>query len=627
MKRLLLSLVSSILLLSVQAQISEYDYNAPFGWATSTSLTTGDSYQLTGGGNGATVTIVNNGGDMRSDITNALKDNDVVILDGAAGDFVVSKTIELKNLKNKTIVGVNNARLCTQFYVTPAIVEKLDEVGVKGMSSSGGGGTLSNGQYVAEERERATRQTLIDLLNDEKEQFRDAGIFYLSECENIIIRNLQLVGPGPVDVGGDDLVSLINSTNHVWIDHCNFTDGLDGNLDITVKSDFVTVSWCTFAYTERAYDHMNSNLIGSSESASTQGENNLNVTWANNIWGKGCRQRMPMARFGAIHLINNYYDCAGNSAGINAGKNSEFLIENNYFEAGVKKIFSENGAKAYTWEGNIFTEYFTASNRGNVSVPYRYNIFAAFDVPRVLTDTANGAGATLDNPMDMTPGQLPDAPDNPNVPDTPGETTREWVFDRWAEEGVIPTAINENFTYEGLTIIYGPKSKFTVSEKLFSDGMVYNHCYNVGGAGSPGSQALSLECVAGASLIVYSNAGEKGRYVVFSDGEDELYRESNDIIKYPFTTEGPLYIYSANSGICFYALSILEPTQVDDSNFQTSSLRYDRHTFYATQGANIEVYNMQGVCVARGESLLGIEHLSRGVYLARCGNQVLKVVR
>ncbi|MBQ5750695.1 MAG: hypothetical protein IIV86_05135, partial [Bacteroidaceae bacterium] len=115
--------------------------------------------------------------------------------------------------------------------------------------------------------------------------------------------------------------------------------------------------------------------------------------------------------------------------------------------------------------------------------------------------------------------------------------------------------------------------------------------------------------------------------VVFSDGEDELYRESNDIIKYPFATEGPLYIYSANSGICFYALSILEPTQVDDSNFQTSSLRYDRHTFYATQGASIEVYNMQGMCVARGESLLGIEHLSRGVYLARCGNQVLKVVR
>ena len=128
----------------------------------------------------------------------------------------------------------------------------LDKANVKSLSSSSGtGGTLSNGQNVDEKREQMTRQTLIDLTGDTNESYRNAGIFKISGGSNIIIRNLKFVGPGPCDVGGQDLITCTGTT-HLWVDHCEFTDGQDGNFDITQSADFVTVSWCTFAYTERA---------------------------------------------------------------------------------------------------------------------------------------------------------------------------------------------------------------------------------------------------------------------------------------------------------------------------------------------------------------------------------------
>ena len=139
MKNIILSLTLCLTLLTVQAQLSTYDYNYPFGWATCQSLTSGDSYSLTGGGDGSSTTLTATGADMRTAITNAIKSYDVVILDGSNGDFMVSKTIELKELNNKTIVGINNARICTQFYVTDEIKAALDNIGVKNMSSTSGG--------------------------------------------------------------------------------------------------------------------------------------------------------------------------------------------------------------------------------------------------------------------------------------------------------------------------------------------------------------------------------------------------------------------------------------------------------------------------------------------------------
>ena len=414
----LLTFISSILAMTVVAQdLSDYDQNAPFGFCTRSSRTDAtQTYDITGGGcytypvpaslADKTIVLTADGtNDMKGAIQNAIKKYDIVILDGSKGDFIVSSNIGFER-GNKTLLGINNARLCTQWYVTDEIKAALDAAGVPSMSTSGGGGTLSNGKSVSEEAEYHTRQIIIDLTGDNNESYRNAGIFSLNKS-NVIIRNITFVGPGSIDVGGADLISATGATN-CWIDHCTFIDGEDGNFDITSKSDFITVSWCTFSYTSRSYMHQNTNLIGSSDSE-TKGY--LNTTFAFNWWGANCKQRMPMARVGKIHMLNNYFSCTGSSNCINPRKNSEFLIEGNYFAKGVKKYYSQSSATAVTWASSNYAVESnslgsTSSFGTTVTVPYDYTVAPYSDVPTAVQDHA---GATLNYSSDPSGIMLPTA--------------------------------------------------------------------------------------------------------------------------------------------------------------------------------------------------------------------------
>lgn len=423
---LLLAMVAAMSVQTVKAQdagnddragLSEYDMNAPMGWATCKSLTTAGDYELTGGGEGNSITLKASGGDDYNALNNAIAKYPVVVLDGSAGDFVVSKYINF-SASNRTVVGINNARIGTKFYVSDDIRKLMDDNDVNSLSSSSGtGGTLSNGVTVGEARETKVRQLLIDYLGDSSEAYRQSGIFNISDKSNIIIRNIHFTGPGSIDVGGYDLMSVRDGAHHIWVDHCRFTDGMDGNLDVTVKADFVTISWCVFDYTERSYDHKVSNLVGSSDDASRQGENNLNITFANNIWGNKCEGRMPMTRFGTIHLLNNYYNCPGCGSSVNPRKNSEFLIEGNYFEKGVKKIFSQSEAKAYVFKNNHYTESFSQpANKGSVEIPYSYTAYDVMKVPAVVASAENGAGPTLNSPLTISKLEDDDKEDEVETP-------------------------------------------------------------------------------------------------------------------------------------------------------------------------------------------------------------------
>lgn len=398
--------------MTVAAQdLSEYDLNKPFGFCTVSSRTDASStYDITGGGcytypipdafTGTVKVLKSNGQDMKGTIQNAIKQNDVVILDGTAGDFIVSSNVGI-TASNKTIIGINNARICTKWYVTDEIKAALNAAGVPSMSTSGGGGTLPNGKSVSEEAEYNTRKIIIEMTGDNSESYRNSGIFSLSGCRNIIIRNITFQGPGSIDVGGNDLISSTSSAKNIWVDHCAFIDGMDGNFDITQKSDFHTVSWCTFSYTSRSYMHQNTNLIGSSDSETT---GYLNTTFAFNWWGTGCKQRMPMARVGKIHMLNNYFSSTTASNCINPRKNSEFLIEGNYIDNSVPKFYSQSDATSVTWANNNYTKgQSKPANVGStVTVPYNYTVASYSDVP---TEVQNHAGATLnysDNPSGIT---------------------------------------------------------------------------------------------------------------------------------------------------------------------------------------------------------------------------------
>ena len=399
MKKYLLTLTAT--LLSMTAVADGYDLDKPFGFCTVSSRTDASStYDITGGGvytypipdgfTGKVTTLKSNGQDMKGTIQNAIKNNDVVILDGADGEFIVSSNIGITS-SGKTIIGINNAIISTKWYVTDEIKKALNEAGVSKMSTSGGGGTLPNGQSVSEEAEYNTRKIIIEMTSDNSENYRKSGCISLSSCQNIIIRNITFKGPGAIDVGGYDLISCTGAKN-CWVDHCEFMDGMDGNFDITQKADFNTVSWCVFRYTDRSYMHQNTNLIGSSDSEAT---GFLNTTFAFNWWAAGCNQRMPMGRVGKIHMLNNYYSCSGASLCMNPRKNSEFLIEGNYFASGVKNCYKNNDATAVTWaDNNIIKENVTkpTSFGTTVTVPYSYTVATTNDVPDAVQ---NGAGATL----------------------------------------------------------------------------------------------------------------------------------------------------------------------------------------------------------------------------------------
>ena len=375
-----------------------YDTSSPFGWANCMSMSSGDNYAVTGGGAydidmpetipGKKVAILKSTGkDMAKDIVSAINKNDIVILDGSAGDFLVSKTMRLDSLHNKTIIGRNNARLCTQFYLTPELRKVMDDNKVKSYSTSRAPQllVLPNGAKVKEEREYMVRKIIQEMTHDAKENYRRAGIMGLSRCENIVIRNITFIGPGAIDVGGSDLITVSYHSRHIWIDHCELVDGMDGSLDINGFADFVTVSWCHFRYTERTYDHANTSLVGSGDNAEFNGRDNLNVTYAYCHWGEGCNQRMPMVRFGTVHVLNNYYTCVGNSAAINPRLESEVLTEGCYFAKGVKKMFKTNDAKAYTLKNNYYTEKFKQpADFGAVVVPYSYDVIPVADVPAIV---------------------------------------------------------------------------------------------------------------------------------------------------------------------------------------------------------------------------------------------------
>ena len=209
-----------VILLSLTVAANDYDQDKPFGFCTRASRSDANStYNITGGGCytypvpadfSGRVTILTSEGpdvDMKNKLQNSLKNNEVVILDGSKGDFFVSRNV-VNTYSNRTLIGINNARLCTMWKMTEEIRSKLDAAGVPQMRTNRGtGSTLANGQKVGEEAEYNTRKIIMEMTGDQNESYRASGVLTLKNCQNIIVRNISFVGPGSVDVGGSDLLT------------------------------------------------------------------------------------------------------------------------------------------------------------------------------------------------------------------------------------------------------------------------------------------------------------------------------------------------------------------------------------------------------------------------------------
>lgn len=494
--------------------------NKPFGWVTC-STADGTPYQLTGGyysKRPKTTVLYSSGSDDRQAIADAIKNYDVIVLDGSKGDFSISKTLDLKDVKNKSILGRNGARLCTKWYLTPELRQALVDANITTYSSTGGGGTLPNGEVINEDRAYYTRLTLINATGDQNESYRGSGIFKIrGEAENIIIRNLVLQGPGSVDVDGDDLVSN-NGGNHVWIDHCEFVDAMDGSLDSghNPTEMFVTYSWNVFRYTDRSFSHAYSNGTGWYQGYMQY------ITYANCIWGNGCNRRLPQADHVFIHMLNNYYNCPGNSVAIAINATSHALIEGNYAASGVKSPFVPGNYSDLYYVCRDNVGFSTYNNKSNTTLsldpPYDYDKVSGADVPDVL-QAAHGAGATLDDPT----------PDVGQQPDDPNATTEAhtWNFGTWSSATLARLQADTKQW----------KANGTNYECLFSN--TYQEPLTAGDAELSETEGLLFTVPAAGNLVLYTG----------NNGSIRLNKNTMEVV-IPQCRQGDqieLLIHSANS--------------------------------------------------------------------------------
>ncbi|MEM0577987.1 T9SS type A sorting domain-containing protein [Flavobacterium polysaccharolyticum] len=258
--------------------------------------------------------------------------------------------------------------------------------------------------------ETLTNKTIIGLkgarLVNTNQTATGSGILYLKPgSNNVIIRNLIFEGPGAYDVDGRD--NLTSECTNLWVDHCEFQDGTDGNFDNKGAGDNTTISWCKFTYLKPAKtggpggadDHRFTNLVGSSKS-DFPADGHYSITFQNCYWAEGCKERMPRARNAELHLLNCYYNTtvSGSLAiGLGGGNNNTTCYVENTNFANIASVYrnynsTDGGTVGLTFDGCING----SANVGSVSKPsYAYTVLPVAEVATAVANGNCGAGATL----------------------------------------------------------------------------------------------------------------------------------------------------------------------------------------------------------------------------------------
>ena len=205
--------------------------------------------------------------------------------------------------------------------------------------------------------------------------------------KNVIIRNLTFKGAGAVDKDAGDCLHVQGGTN-VWIDHVDVYDGEDGNLDVINGANYVTISWTRFHYTSASKEHQFSNLIGNSDSK-TSDDGKLKTTMHHNWWDDGVKERMPRVRFGQVHVANNLFTTNSSSTCVRAGKSADLRVENNVFIGVNNPIDLYNGDYKAVYSAGNYTENI---KKGSASSGTNKNAFTP-SYSMGLTDVSTQAKA------------------------------------------------------------------------------------------------------------------------------------------------------------------------------------------------------------------------------------------
>ena len=318
------------------------DQCKPIGWATRSGRSS-TAFEVTGGGNATPVTVK-----TFNDLQKYAKDSSprVIYIDGTLGDGWSGTSGSRLNItaSNKTIIGLKP-------------------------------GTLLK-----------------------------APIHITNKASNIIVRNIVIQGPGSNADQAWDNLTIEGEAKNIWIDHCEFWDGQDGNADVVKGADNVTFTWCIFGYKKKS-THNLSNLIGSSDNEPVS-EGKLNVTYMFNWW-KAANQRKPRCRYGNVHVVNNLL--TGDASitngtdvlGVSAGHMCTVRTERNVFINESNPIYTgnANGTGVNEVIDNIFTNC-SGNTKGtgtSFTPPYDYTGFM-LNASEVEAAVKAGAGANLESP-------------------------------------------------------------------------------------------------------------------------------------------------------------------------------------------------------------------------------------
>ncbi len=284
------------------------------------------------------------------------------------------------------------------------------------------------------------------LTNPNRDKNGSGILYFQKESNNVIMRNVTFKSAGAYDVDGNDNFTLDGATN-IWVDHCDFQDGVDGNFDCKSASDNVAVTWCLFQYqippqaggSGGSADHRFSNLWGSSDEA-TEDRGHLRTTFQFCHWDN-CKGRMPRVRFGQVDIANCYYTPVEGAASVQCGNESSINIRNCVFEGDQDpwKDHTEGSYFHLSETGSIFDgcERPNDFGDGDAFTPsYPLNVIPADEVIAAVTGE-RGAGATLnvvENEGVITDGS--ETPEPEPEPEPEPTETRTWDFTTWSAETI-----------------------------------------------------------------------------------------------------------------------------------------------------------------------------------------------
>ena len=411
------------------------------------------------------------------------------------------------------------------------------------------------------------------LISNQQNQ-NNSGILYL-KGNNLLLRNLTFEGPGAYDCEGWDNLCLDRATN-VWVDHCDFQDGCDGNFDIKSKSDNITVTWCRFRYLKEpkaggsggSDDHRFSNLVGSGSSDKPD-DGTYNITYGYCWWDEGCKQRMTRCRNALIHYLNCYW----NSSVADYYVGPENV--SSYFEGctfagkanSPSKIWSPysgttNYCRFVNCTGNL------PENSGSVSAPsYTYDALTAATAKNYVTNSSCGAGATLTVTNAAEVSSSCDSGDDPTPPTPVVSDFWNISDDDFKDLGVITSET----TIRDLHIVATSEKAVTIDESAQTVGDIqFTHRLKFGGSGNANYRHVWFDVTGNCSVTVWltsSSGSGDARTLNIAGGsfENTLSTMSAPVGSintqtYQYTGGATrLYLYSASSGINIYGIRLSYP--------------------------------------------------------------------